>query len=229
MEKNTGWGMQTYTYSGSGNAIQLDFIKKKWGEDYYITSVAHGKLGWFVSMTQGTPYTDQSYYDSANWPDTFVREQKEKGNYITSLAASDSRWFVVTSVNSPYYAQEICSAPWDNLSEWIKQHWAQDYYITSIACQNGLWTVVMSKSNIYNDQQYMWAKDLDTLKSKIQTSWDKGFVITALEYGGGEYFCIMSKRNTVHGLQHWNINPSNTGSAIKQYWDQSYRIIYIGG
>lgn len=230
MQTETPIGMQTYFYSGSVNPIQEEEIRKYWNDDYYITSVAHGSKGWFVSMSKGVKWSNQSYKKSSSWPDDFVHEQKGKGRFITSLAASDNQWFVVTSQNSDFTKQEICGAPWDRLKDWIVQRWNEGYYITSIACQNSMWTVVMSKTTIYTGQAYLWSKTVDEIKSKINDKWNEGYSITAFEYGGGEFFCIMSKLSlTKKVLQHWSINQSDVGKDIKEYWDKSYRIIYLGG
>ena len=230
MQTETPIGMQTYFYSGNGNSLQEDEIKKYWDEDYYITSAAYGSKGWFVVMSKGVKWTTQSYKTSSSWPDAFVHEELEKGKFITTLASSDSRWLVVTSKNCDITQQEICAAPWDNLKEWIKKWWNNDYYITSIACQNGLWTIVMSKTTLYTNQSYFWATSTSDIKTKVQAKWDEGYDITALDYGNGEYFCVMSKLNQTNKcLQHWQINPSNVSKHVKEYWDNSYRIVYVGG
>ena len=118
MEDKTPYGMQTYFSSGNGG-LQTSEIKSYWDQNYYITSVAYGSFGWFVTMSQGTGWTDQSYSYRNRWPDDWVQQQKSAGNYITSLASSENMWLVVTSANSDYSAQEICAAPWSSLKEWI--------------------------------------------------------------------------------------------------------------
>lgn len=230
MQTETPIGMQVYFYSGSGNPIQENEIEKYWHEDYYITSVAYGTKGWFVSMSKGMKWTNQSYKKSSSWPDAFVHAEKEKGKFITSLAASDNQWLVVTSKNCDITQQEICGAPWDQLKEWIMKWWNSGYYITSIACQNSMWTVVMSKTSLYSQQAYMWAKTTDEMKKKINDKWSEGYSITAFEYGGGEYFCVMSKFNpNKKCYQTWITNPSDIAKHIKENWDKLYRIVYIGG
>lgn len=230
MDDNTSLGMQTYFASGSGNGLHGDEIKSYWDKDYYITAAAHGDVGWFISMSQGVKWTDQSYSYQDHWPDDWVFQRKGEGKFITSLASSDSRWLVVASANTDYTAQEICAAPWDNLKEWISKWWNNDYYITSIACQNGLWTVVMSKTTIYKNQSYFWATSTDKLKEKISEKWNSEYYITACEYGNGEYFCIMSQYSDGKSrMQHWKTGSSGYKKDIKEYWDKSYRITYIGG
>lgn len=229
MEQYTGIGMQTYFNSGSGNSLQSAKIKEYWDKNYYITSAAHGSSGWFVSMSQGVKWISQSYSYKDSWPDSWIQEMKASGKYITTLAASDYQWFVVASSNTDYTAQEICGAPWSTLKDWISRWWSNSYYITSIACQNGMWTVVMSKTSLYKNQAYMFANSTSELKENIRTKWNAGYAITALEYGGGQYLCIMSQYSSSKTVQqHWNISTS-FASDVKDYWDKSYRIIYIGG
>lgn len=230
MDNNTSYGMQAYFSSGSSYELQENEIDKYWDKDYYITSVAHGSWGWFVSMSQGVKWTDQSYIYQASWPDNWIFQKRKEGKYITSLASSDNKWMIVASSNSDYTAQEICAAPWSTLKDFIKKWWDNDYYITSVACQKGLWTVVMSKTKIYKAQAYFWSTTTSDLSKKIDEKWDEGYSITTLEYGGGEYFCIMSKYNDSKSrLQHWHIGLSGYQDDIKKYWDKSWRITYIGG
>lgn len=230
MQTETPIGMQTYFYSGNGKSLQTDEIKKKWDENYYITSAAYTSVGWFVAMSKGVRWTSQSYNTSNTWPDAWIHEQKGDSKYITTLASSDNNWFVVTSKNCDILDQQVCAAPWNNLKEWIAKWWNSDYYITNVACQNGLWTVVMSKTTIYTNQSYFWATSTDELKKKIQDKWDKGYDITCLEYGNGEYFVIMSVLNqSKKCLQQWQTKPADISKHIKEYWDKSYRIVYIGG
>ena len=230
MQDNTGLSSQSWFYSGSGNSLQTEEIKKNWNENKYITAAAYTSNGWFVSMAKGTKWTNQSYQNTSQWPDSWVHEKMDAGYMITSLAASDNNWLIVMSEGSDYKKQEICGAPWSSVKEFIKKWWDEDYYITSIACQNGMWTVVMSLTNLYSGQSYFWASDTSTLKAKIKEKWDAGYIITALEYGGGEFLCIMSKRKDGKATkEYWQVNPSNVSKHIKEYWDQYYNISYIGG
>lgn len=230
MDNTSPYVKQAYFNSGSGSALQQDKIKQYWDDDYYISSAAYGSMGWFITMSTGVKWTNQSYIYQESWPNDWILNKRKDGKYITSLAASDDKWLVVVSSNSDYTAQEICSAPWSNLKEFISRWWGNDYYITSIACQNDLWTVVMSKTNLYVDQAYFWATSTTSLEEKIDEYWDRGFDITLLEYGDGEYFCIMSKyKDGKSRLQRWDIGTSDYKQKIKEYWDKSWRITYIGG
>ena len=230
MQDNTGLSSQSWFYSGSGNSLQTEDIKKYWNEDKYITAAAYTSNGWFISMAKGTKWTNQSYKNTSQWPDSWVHEKMDAGYMITSLAASDNNWLIVMSEGSDYKKQEICGAPWSTVKEFIKKWWDEDYYITGIACQNGMLTVVMSLTDLYSGQSYFGASDTSTLKTKIKEKWDAGYIITALEYGGGEFLCVMSKRKDgKFTKEYWQVNPSDVSKHIKEYWDQYYNISYIGG
>ena len=222
---------QTWRYTGVGKPLDEPTIQKYWNEDKYITSIAYTSHGWFFAMNQGVKWTDQSYRKSNSWPDSFVQEKKNAGYMITSLASSDTQWVVVVSKNTDMTDQQVCSAPWSNLKDWIKQWWDKNYYITSIACQSGLWTVVMSKTTRYTAQSYMWANTADDIAKKIKEYWDKGYLISSLEYGGGEFFCIMSKteKSASTGQSRFIKASEDPTSFIKEGWDKGWNITYIGG
>lgn len=227
----TGFYNQAWRYTGDGKPLDEPTIKKYWNEDRYITSVAHTWHGWFFAMNKGVKWTNQSYRNSTSWPDSYIQEQKAKGFMITSLASSDYEWVVVTSANTGIIDQQICSAPWSSLKDWIQQWWNKDYRITSIACQGGLWTVVMSLTPDINAQAYMWSDSADGISTKLKEYWDKGYIITALEYGGGEFFCIMSTTdNSASQGQQKMINASKDPETfIQEAWDKGWAITYIGG
>lgn len=52
---------QTWFYSGKGNDLQGDKIKKNWDEGMRITSVAYTNNGWFVTMAENTAIGMQTY------------------------------------------------------------------------------------------------------------------------------------------------------------------------
>lgn len=229
--QGSGLSSQTWFTSGSQGEMRTNDIKNHWNYGRYITSAAHTSNGWFIAMSKGMPWTNQSYQTSTTWPDSYVQGQKKQGYMITSMAASDSGWLVVTSEGSNITDQQICSAPWSSLSGWIKGWWDKNYYITSIACQNSLWTVVMSKGSgvKYTAQSYFTSTTTSDLGKKIKEKWDDGYRITAMEYGNGTYFCIMSKfPGSATDMQSYNIN-TDFEAWEKEKSKDGYVITYIGG
>lgn len=229
--KGSGLSSQTWFTSGSNGSLRDVDIKNHWNYDRYITSAAHTSNGWFIAMSKGVPWTNQSYKLSSQWPDDFVHEKKDDGYMITSLASSNSSWFVVVTKGTGYTDQQICAAPWNSLKDWIKTWWDKDYYITSIAGQNGMYTIVMSKGSgvKYTAQSCFSATTTADLKKQIKEYWDNGYNITALEYCDGEYFCVMSKYpNSSSDIQSYNIN-TNFKKDLEEKTNDNYLITYIGG
>lgn len=231
MSQNSGIGMQTYFYSGAGNSLQTEEIKKYWNEDYYINAVSYTSLGWFVAMSKGCGFTNQSYKQTSDWPDEWIHEKAKSGYLITTLHYSGSNWMVVASKGSSYTKQEIGSAPWDGMKDWIKKWWNEDYYITDIAVKDGLWTVVMSKTNLYSNQSYLWASSQSELEEKVKKKWEEGYRITALQCSGNNnWLCVMSVYvNSSSRGQTYRYGTSEIADFIKKNWDDNYRITYIGG
>lgn len=65
---------------------------------------------------------------------------------------------------------------------------------------------------------------------KNQNKWDEGYRIIAFEYGGGEYLCVMCKlANAKTPMQKYQINSSDINNFIKEIWNDSYDVIYVGG
>lgn len=229
--KNSELSSQTWFTTGTGGSMRENDIKNNWNYDRYITAAGYTSNGWFIVMSKGVNWTNQSYRTSSQWPDSYVHDQKENGYMITSLASSNSSWLVVTSQGTGYTDQQICAAPWSSLGDWITGWWNKDYYITSIACQNSLWTIVMSKGSgvKYTTQSYFGASSTSELKKKIKEKWDNGYVITALEYGDGSYLCVMSKYvGSSSAIESWNIN-TNFEKDLEEKEKEGYLITYIGG
>lgn len=229
--RGSGLSSQSWFTSGTNGPLREVEIKNHWNYDRYITSAAHTSNGWFIVMSKGVQWKNQSYKKTTQWPDAYVHEQKEEGYMITSLASSNSEWLVVTTQGTGYTDQQICAAPGSSLKEWISQWWNKDYYITSIACQNSLWTVVMSYGSgiKYTDQSYFTSSSTSDLEKKIKEKWDDGFRITALEYGDGVYMCIMSKYpGSSTDMQSYNIN-TNFEKSLEKKTNENYLITYIGG
>ncbi|MGM9846596.1 MAG: hypothetical protein ACI31F_01455 [Muribaculaceae bacterium] len=220
-----------FTTGSNGQVLRENDIKNQWNYDKYITSASYNSNGWFMVMSLGTKWTNQSYKTSSSWPDEYVHNQKEKGYMITSLTASSNKWLVVTTEGTGYTDQQICSAPWSSLESWIKKWWDKDYYITSIACKGSLWTVVMSYGYgvKYTGQSYFGASSTSKLEEKVKAKWNEGYRITALEYDGGEYLCVMSKYyGSSTQMQTYSINDSFK-DWVESKEKEGYRITYVGG
>lgn len=218
-----------FTTGSSGTSLRENDIKNNWNYDRYITSAAWTSNGWFMVMSKGVTWTNQSYKLSSSWPESFIREKRGLGYYITSLTARNSQWLVVMSQGTGYTDQQVCSAPWSTLKDWIKGWWDKGYEITEACCQNSLWTIVMSSGSNITQQSYFGASTTGQLENMIKEKWNDGFRITKLSYGNGEYFCVMSKYpGSSTAMQTYSINTSFKDFVTKKT-DEGYLISYVGG
>ena len=232
MTKDTYLQDQTYFYSGDGfsfSAIQNDvddYLKK----GYYINTVSYTSFGWGVAMSKGGGFKSQTYTMSVDWPEKWIQKQRAAGKSLTSLHYSGSVWFAVASVNSRYGAQEIASAPWESLKEWISIYYDSGYYITDIAAVNGLWTVVMTETDMYTAQKWFFASSRDELEARIKDGWAEGYRITAAQYSAREWFCIMSQLAQDPDCdQTYVYGTDRAETTMKKFWEDGYKVTYIGG
>ena len=88
----------------------------------------------------------------------------------------------------------------------------------------------MSKTALYTDQSYMSSSTISGIKEKVKKKWEEGYRITAFEYGSGYYLCVMSKlKNGKTPMQTYQIESSDVSKFIKEKWNESYDVVYVGG
>lgn len=227
-ESDLPYSEQTWFSSGN-STLQEDKIKKHWDEGRRITSIAFTANGWFVTMAKNTSYTTQTYKLSSQWPKDWITQKKNDGFYITSCAYDGSQWVVVMSKGTGYTSQTWNRNTWSELKPWIKEKWDNGYRITETAFNGYYWTIVMSKTDKIDGQGYLWATN--DLKTKIKNDvWDKDYNVQLINYAEGSYFvvyCKYSKNN--NRAQNYVIQTSDLKKYIKERWDNSQDIAYIGG
>lgn len=222
---------QSWFYSGRGNALQEDKIKKNWDEGRRITSVAYTDNGWFVTMAKNTGIGMQSYSYTADWPEDWIDKQWNENYSITSISKGNGKWMVVMSKGSGFSTQSYWRNSWEKLRPWIKEKRNEGYMITSVAYDGSYWTVVLSKGSPYSAQGYLWADSYDELVSKVKKEiWDKSDRIHLMEYGEGYYLVVYGNYSQNNGRgQYFHVNPSDVSEYIDKKWKESYNIAQIGG
>lgn len=227
-ESDLPYSEQTWFCSGN-STLQEDKIRENWDNGKRITSIAYTEKGWFVTMAKNTSLSGQTYKLSSTWPKDWIKEKGDEGYYITACSYSGSQWIVVMSKGTGYTDQAWNRNTWSELKTWIKEKWDKGYLITETAFNGTYWTVVMSKTDKIGAQGYLWATT--DWKSKIKSDvWDKGYNVQLLNYAQGEYFvvyCKYTKNN--NRAQNYVINASDVKTYIKERWDESLSIAYIGG
>lgn len=230
-QSNLGYESQTWFYSGYGNSLQRDKIKKNWDEGRRITSVAYTSNGWFVTMAKNSGYTAQVYYNNYAWPGDWIKEHWAEGYYITDISVGNKEWMVVMSKGTGYVDQLWRSGKWSEVKEKIKEKWSEDFYITKATCNDGEWMVVMSKGCGMSDQSWSRRSTYADIKSVIKEYWDKDYSLTLLNQGeDGVYFAVMSKfADGSEPGQNYVVDPSNPSDYIDKRWEDGHDIVYIGG
>ncbi len=229
MQTATEYSSQVWFYSGNGNALQKDSIKKHWDDGKCITSAAHTARGWFLAMSKYPHWSNQTYNVTSYFPESWIKEKMADGYAVTSITNGDGSWFTVMTKGSKFTKQEFCYAPWSEAKEFISKWWDNDYYITSATYHNGKWVVVMSATSLYSSQSYFTRTDFEEFKAKIKEKWDEGQIITIFETGEGKYLGVMTKRADGKSPgDRWAINLDDVSEHTRKYYAEKFHITYIG-
>ncbi|KAG5524520.1 hypothetical protein RHGRI_031251 [Rhododendron griersonianum] len=85
MSKGTKYGQQCYDCSYS---FPFDWIKEKWREGFYVTSMATNGMEWRVVMSQGAGFSDQVVELDFLYPSEGIHRRWSCGFCITATAAN---------------------------------------------------------------------------------------------------------------------------------------------
>ena len=230
-ESDQPYTSQAWFYSGVGNELQKDEIKKNWDEGRRITSVAYTKNGWFVTMAKATGIGMQTYYYDSDWPDDWIKKKWDENYYITSISCNHSKWMIVMSQGLGYTGQTWSYNTTKEQKNWYEEKRDEGYYLTSATYSGDKWFMVMSKGSPYSSQAYLWAESYDELVSEVNTKiWDKSYRVHFIEYGGGYYLVVYGNYANNNGRgQSFQVNPSDVEDYIDKRWNESYHITYLGG
>nr|XP_011458971.1 PREDICTED: uncharacterized protein LOC101301711 [Fragaria vesca subsp. vesca]XP_011459004.1 PREDICTED: uncharacterized protein LOC101301711 [Fragaria vesca subsp. vesca] len=131
MDAGTGFTSQVYELSPV--FLHKEWIMDQWDKNYYITSLAGaGNGSALVVMSQGVPYTQQSYKVSDVFPFKWINKKWKEGFSVTSMTTAGSRWGIVMSRNAGY-SNQVVEIDFLYPSEGIHRRWENGYRITSTA------------------------------------------------------------------------------------------------
>ncbi|XP_041004881.1 casein kinase 1-like protein HD16 isoform X1 [Juglans microcarpa x Juglans regia] len=131
MDAGTGFTSQVYELSTV--FLNKEWIMEQWDKNYYITSVAGASNGSaLVVMSQGVPYTQQSYKVSDVFPFKWINKKWKEGFSVTSMTTAGVKWGIVMSRNTGY-ANQVVELDFLYPSEGIHRRWETGYRITSTA------------------------------------------------------------------------------------------------
>ena len=216
MEEQTGFSSQTWFYCGLGNELDLKLIEKHWNEGRRITSAAYTSNGWFVTMAKNSGLTWQACHYDSNWRTDWLAEHRKNNRYITSIGMSANKWFIVVSEGTGYTDQINNCGDWDQMSQWIKKYWNEDFRITHAARHTSGWDIVMSKNSGIDQQTYCFATESEFKKQTGRAVGKR----------------ILSSINRIRQwtvLYNWlYLQKRESSHAILQHFTRRSRNLYLG-
>ena len=222
---------QTWYAYGVGEPLDENDIIGNWNLGKRIISAAYTKEGWLVVMAKNSEYVQQSFSLTKEWPEEWIAEKTKSGYAITTLSRSEKEWLVVMSQGSGITSQTIWRNEWDELAPWITEQKSNGYFITDLAFDGEAWTVVMSRTPKYISQGYFWEKSTTELMNRVQsTVWGRGFNLHQVVYGKGNYVVVYGNYSRGDNrFQNLQIDPDDAKAYIRQQWNRSICITYVGG
>lgn len=143
---------------------------------------------WCAVMMEGS--FAQTYDHSEDFPQTFIKEQWNKGQYITDITYANNEWYVVTSKND--YTQQAYYKDKKFPGTWIEKKWKEGFDITKTAYGGNTWVVVMSKGASLTQESWGKHKSFDDIKQYIRKHWKGGKDIINVSYGNGEWVATLA-------------------------------------
>ena len=181
---DAGTGFTSQVFHLSPHFLPKDWIMERWEEGFYITSMAGSSSGQsLVVMSQGTPYTQQSYKVSDSFPFKWINKKWKEGFYITCMATSHTRWAIVMSRNAEYVDQCV-ELDFQYPSEGIHRRWDGGFRITSSAATHDQAAFVLSMP-----RWHAFDETQETLRTSafpsthVKEKWAKNLYISTVAYG----------------------------------------------
>lgn len=234
-------------YWSTNKSFPSDDIKKKWDENFYITSLRYGADGtYFLVMSKNSTFKNQRWATR----ETFEDLNKEIGNMwsgdkpthpnyrITYLSFVKDKWLMVASegtytntsqrlyrVKRPtasYFSDDYAPFPINSIEEqWKNKHFVDAIAFSPISME---YVYTMSNASYYVDQQYKQYTHLDQNELK---AWEKKeYYPSQIIKQSGTYHIIYTKytRGYKYSEQDIIISDNLPTRNIKSYWDKGFTI-----
>jgi len=181
---DAGTGFTSQVFHLSNQFLPKDWIMDRWEAGYYITTMAGASSGSsLIVMSQGTPYTQQSYKVSDSIPYKWINKKWKEGFYITCMATAQTRWAVVMSRNAEFVDQCV-ELDFQYPSEGIHRRWNAGFRITACAStqDQAAFVLSMPRWHAFDETQ-------ETLRTSVFPSthvkekWAKNLYIAEVGYG----------------------------------------------
>ncbi|KAM6582233.1 hypothetical protein CsatB_009235 [Cannabis sativa] len=181
---DAGTGFSSQVFELSQIFLHKEWIVEQWEKNYYITAVAGASNGSaLVVMSQGVPYTQQSYKVSDVFPFKWINRKWKEGFSVTCMTTAGSKWGIVMSRNAGF-SNQVVELDFLYPSEGIHRRWEDGYRITSIAATPDQAAFILSvpKRKLPDVAQ-------ETLRTSafpathVKEKWSKNLYIAAICYG----------------------------------------------
>lgn len=231
MAKNTGIGMQTYSYSADWPD---KWINNNWNDEYRLTSISRGNGRWCVVMSKGSGYTAQTW-NRNTWSEIVKWSEKNRneGFFITDMAYDGSCWTVVMSKDSQYLSQDyLMASSYDDLVSKInKEIWDKSYRIQLLEYGGGSYLVVYGNYSKDNGRGQSFSVNSSNIGDFIDKKWAASQNIA---YVGGGYSNMVAHNGNVASNQRnlgkrtgrfYYINESHQQASLNFYWNNGNYLV----
>lgn len=220
-----GYTAQKWFYSGLGNELQADKIKEYWDQGYRITSAAHNGNGWMVVMSMGSPYTMQTYYYAAEWPEEWLKQRRNEGYVMTDVTQGPGKWLIVMSQsNTP--RQDY----WATVSaKTLQDAWKNGYSIDNACSLATGWLVHFVNNPV--PQLVRWTDSSQPYENIIDEMYSNGYVIDIMEVNAAdEIMLVFTKREGTPNYR-WGVDMLGGGfeQEVQNIYDLGGYIAHVGG
>lgn len=242
-------GFNGKQYWSSTKTFPSDDIKKKWDEDYYISSLRYGFDGnYFLVMTKNSSLKAERYvrrdsFDELNeevgkmWAGSKPTHPQHRISYLSYL---NGEWFMVATKssysnnNQRLFRIKPTSYLYENYAPFpissIENNWKEGRYVDAIALnpKTKEYVYVASNASYYTDQKYQ--SYYYNLEQKDINAWEKkGYTPTQIIKHDGTYHVIYTKFSRYSNTTDATLNISDNLPTrdIKGYWDKGFTITDI--
>ena len=137
--------------------------------------------GWHAAISHTSPYGPQWWTIQKEFPESFIKEQWDKGCRISSVAGGSVSWAVVMSYmkdgSKPGQSYWGPGAFGEGLQTWITQKDNEGYKITGVAGFDSQWVVVMTKNTGWGRQRFTLPKPYN--REWLDARLREGYHVTA--------------------------------------------------
>ena len=218
-------------FQGYKTLSDLDEVTKEVREltqkGHFVKDLEYGDGKWRLFYENDVTSTEQSWSNSAYFPDSWLEEQKEKKMNITRIAYGQFKWVAFARKQGTIKKQLFNVVySWDEVISWLKKVWTTEprYNIEDIAYGDGEWGVLLNYSE--NEEHQVFTVSETYPNSWIQSKFNDNYNFSAIESDGEKWYVVMTRKKTQKSEK---VLPSKAfpSEDIKKEWDKNLRVTQI--